>query len=251
MLLKQAPAVIVQVKDHGDSDKIVTLYTLDEGKISAIAKGAKRSKKRFVNKLELFSLLNVSYAPGRTTSLARLDQAELITNYPSLHQNYGQYVAASLLCELVLFWTREHDREDELFQLLTWALEGLAMGVTSAQLIIFFHVKMLEILGFRPLLNGCGNCGTLAPQAAPYRFSPMRNGLICGQCEHAPSGPGLEVSMQTIQLLRKVQELDICKLPRLHFSKAAILESIALLKRYDSHLLQRELQSWNYLQQLL
>lgn len=251
MLLKQTLAVIIQVKDHAESDKIITLYTLEQGKINAIAKGAKRSKKRFVNKLELFSLLNISYAPGRLSSLARIDQAELIAPYPNLHKNYDQYVAASLLSELVLYWTREHDREEELFQLLIWSLKQLSLGVTPSQAIIFFHVKMLDILGFRPVLNGCCNCNILSPKMAPYRFSPLRNGLICGKCKDEPIGKALEISMQTIQLLRKVQEMDITKLARLHFSKAAIVESITLLKRYDSHLLQRELQSWNYLQQLL
>ena len=250
MSLKQTLAVVIMVRDHGDSDKIVTLYTLEHGKITAIAKGAKRSKKRFVNKLEIFSLLNISYAPGRISSLARLDQAERLAHYPSLNEDYAQYVAASLLCELMFNWTREYDREEELFKMLLWSLEGLTLGWKPAQVIIFFHIKMLDILGFRPFLNKCSNCDTLLQKAITYRFSPLRNGLICGKCEHDSTGNTQKISMQTIQLLRKVQEMEIDKLPRIHFSKAAISEALILLKKYDSHLLQRELQSWNHLQQI-
>lgn len=247
MSLQQTLAVVLQVKDHGDSDKIVTLYSLERGKIAAIAKGAKRSKKRFVNKLELFSLLNIHYALSRQSSLMRLDQAEKLAPYPSLYEQYDQYIAASLICELILFWTREHDSDEELFRLLIWALEGLALGGQPARSVIFFHVKMLDILGFRPHLTGCVSCGKLSKNSATYRFSPFRNGLICSRCEQEAAGSLLPVSIQTVQLLRRVQELEQDKLERLQFSQAATNEAIALLKKYDSYLLQRELQSWNFL----
>ncbi|MGV1099284.1 DNA repair protein RecO [Thiovibrio sp. JS02] len=240
-------AVVLQVKDHGDSDKIVILYTREQGKIAAIAKGAKRSKKRFVNKLEPFSLLATHLAPSRTSSLMRLDEADLLAPYPILRESYPQYIAASLLCELVLHWTREHDSDEELFDLLTWALEGLAAGGDGPRTVIFFHIRMLDILGYRPFLSGCLDCGSLAAGNGPYRFSPLRNGLVCSRCEPPFSASSLPISIQTVQLLRRAQDLTQGKLERLRFSQGALTEALALLKRYDSHLLQRELQSWNFL----
>lgn len=248
MSLQQALAIVLQVKDHGDSDKIVTMYTLEHGKIMLIAKGAKRSKRRFVNKLELFSLLAIEFAPGRRSSMMRLDQAELLASFPRLRGNYARYIAASLLCELVLHWTREHDSEEDLFRLLRWALEGLSVaeGVVT-RTVIFFHVKMLDILGYRPDLNGCLGCRGLGAPGILYRFSPLRNGLVCSRCEPTAPGNSLPLSIQTIQLLRRVQDMEQGKLERLHFSPAATREAIALLERYDNHLLQREVQSWGFL----
>ena len=248
MSLQQSLAIVLQVKDHGDSDKIVTLYTLEQGKIVLIAKGAKRSKKRFVNKLELFSLLAIDFAPSRHSSLMRLDQADLLAPFPRLRENYELYIAASLLCELVLHWTREHDSDEELFRLLAWALEGLSMaGGTVNRTIIFFHVKMLDILGYRPDLTGCLDCRVLGAVGVLYRFSSLRNGLVCSRCEPQGMGNSQPLSIQTIQLLRRVQDMEQGKLERLQFSAAATREAIALLKRYDNHLLQREVQSWNFL----
>ncbi|MBU3936448.1 MAG: DNA repair protein RecO [Proteobacteria bacterium] len=248
MSLQQNPAIVLQVKDHGDSDKIVTMYTQEYGKIVLIAKGAKRSKKRFVNKLELFSLLRIHFAPSRHSSLMRLDQADLVAPFPALRGNYELYIAASLLCELVLYWTREHDSDEELFLLLLWALEGLVVaGGDVNRTIIFFHVKMLDILGYRPDLTGCLDCRELGVQRVLYRFSPLRNGLVCSCCEPNATGNSLPLSIQTIQLLRRVQDMEQGKLERLHFSLAATREAIALLKRYDTYLLQREVQSWNFL----
>lgn len=246
--MQHSLAIVLQVKDHGDSDKIVTLYTLEHGKIVLIAKGAKRSKKRFVNKLELFSLLAIDFVPSRYSSLMRLDQAELLAPFPRLRENYELYIGASLLCELVLHWTREHDSDEELFRLLRWALEGLAMaGGGVGRTIIFFHVKMLDILGYRPDLTGCLDCHALGAPGVVYRFSPLRNGLVCSRCEPRAAANSQPLSIQTIQLLRRVQDMEQGKLERLQFSPAATREGIALLQRYDSHLLQREVQSWSFL----
>jgi DNA repair protein RecO (recombination protein O) len=248
MSLQQSLAIVLQVKDHGDSDKIVTLYTMEHGKIVLIAKGAKRSKKRFVNKLELFSLLVIHFSPSRHSSLMRLDQAELENPFPRLRANYEQYIGASLLCELVLHWTREHDSEEALFRLLVWALEGLCLsGEAVNRTIIFFHVKMLDILGYRPDLTGCIDCRGLGVPGVLYRFSPLRNGLVCSRCASRTTVNSQTLSIQTIQLLRRVQDLEQGKLERLHFSPAATREAIALLRRYDNHLLQREVQSWSFL----
>lgn len=248
MSLQQNLAIVLQVKDHGDSDKIVTMYTREHGKIVLIAKGAKRSKKRFVNKLELFSLLHIYFSPSRHSSLMRLDQADLVAPFPALRGNYDLYIAASLLCELVQHWTREHDSDEELFRLLLWALEGLVVAGSGVnRTIIFFHIKMLDILGYRPDLTGCLDCLALGVPRVVYRFSPLRNGLVCSRCEPAAAGNSQPLSIQTIQLLRRVQDMEQGKLERLQFSLTATREAIALLKRYDAHLLQREVQSWNFL----
>ena len=205
MSLQQSLAIVLQVKDHGDSDKIVTLYSLEHGKIVLIAKGAKRSKKRFVNKLEPFSLLAIHFAPSRHSSIMRLDQADLLAAFPRLRENYELYIAASLLCELVLHWTREHDSDEELFQLLRWALEGLATaGGDGNRTIIFFHVRMLDILGYRPDLTGCLDCRTLGASGVSFHFSPLRNGLVCSRCADPAAGNYQPLSIQTIQLLRRV-----------------------------------------------
>ena len=113
MVTKQTFAVVLNVADHGESDKIVTIYCPDHGKLTGIAKGAKRSKKRFVNKLELFSLLNITYSNTRG-ALARIDQAELLDSFQSLRKNYHKYSAAILLCELMLCWTKENDGDPEI-----------------------------------------------------------------------------------------------------------------------------------------
>lgn len=244
MTIRQTLAVVLQVMDHGDADKIVTCYSQELGKLSGIAKGAKRSKKRFVNKLEPFSLLDLSYAESRTSSLMRLDQAELIQPFPSLRSDYGRYTAATLLCEQMLQWTKEHDADASLFALLRWALTGLEQGQPPFATVILFEIRMLDLLGYKPNLTSCLQCGNLTPTRRPYHFSTSRSGLICKTCNRETDHGQVPVSLETVRLLHAAQHMEGSKLDRLHFSPDAVRESITLLRRYDRHLLQREINSW-------
>ena len=244
MSLCQTLAVVLQVTDHGDADKIVTCYSASLGKLSGIAKGAKRSKKRLVNKLELFSLLDLSYAESRTSSLMRIDQAELLHSFPTLRNDYGRYTAATLLCEQMLQWTREHDADPGLFALIRWALTSLEQGQPPFATVILFEIRMLDLLGYRPNLAGCLQCGTLTPARRPYHFSTSRSGLVCKTCNREAEHGQVPVSLETARLLHAAQHMAGHKLDRLHFSPEAVRESITLLRRYNHHLLQRESNSW-------
>jgi DNA repair protein RecO (recombination protein O) len=247
----QTPAVVIKVTDHGESDKIVTCYCPMLGKMTGIAKGAKRSRKRFVNKLEIFSLLDLQYATGNRSSLVRIEEAEIFHSFSFLRQDYQTYAAAVLICELILNWTRENDGDSNLFALLVWALEQLHLQQPLAEILIFFQIRMYDLLGYRPNLAGCLECGTIDATGTPYRFSSGRSGLICAKCggKSPQAGPTpTPLSLNTAKLLLKAQDLPRQKLLRLRFSPAAAGESLTMLRRYGSYLLQREIHSWQALQ---
>lgn len=245
-------AVVIEVRDYGEADKIVTFYSLARGRMSGIAKGAKRSLKRFVNKLELFTLLEIHYTDSRTSSLVRLDQAELLDHFPLLRGNYARYTAGVLLCELVLHWTKENDPDPGLFELLKWGLTNLQTGDRPPLWgAVLFELKLLTLLGYQPDLGGCSLCGRLSAGQAPYRFRPAVHGLICRACarqgHREEPGAGLMISLSTVSLLRKAQELESAKLDRLRFSPQEAREGAALLRAHGNHILQREILAWEQL----
>jgi DNA repair protein RecO (recombination protein O) len=247
----RTPAVVIDVKDYGEADKIVTFYSLLRGRMCGIAKGAKRSLKRFVNKLELFTLLEIHFTDSRTSTLVRLDQAEPLAHFPVLRTAYDRYTAAALLCELVLHWTRESDPDPRLFELLRWGLANLEDRSRPAIWgVVLFQIKLLTLLGFQPDLTGCAACARLAPDLAPYRFRLARGGLLCspcGQMARTDDKQGLVVSLSTARLLKKAQELEPAKLNRLRFSPREVREASDLLQAYGNHILQREIQAWEQL----
>lgn len=257
MTLQQTKAVVLAVSSYGEADKIVTFYGPETGKLKGIAKGAQRSRIRFVNKLELFSLLEISYEEGRRSGLVRLDQAELLHPYATIRGDYPSYAAASLVGELVRLWTREADADPRLFALLTWVLAAIDQlpsprhGHSLAPPVIFFETKLLELLGYRPDLGGCLACGTLDQDRRPYHFSLGAGGLLCTAC-HRESRHGLiPLSLATARILAKAQELPTAKLNRLRLPPASAREALNFLHHYSRHLLQREIHARDCLLQTL
>ncbi|MBW1790824.1 MAG: DNA repair protein RecO [Deltaproteobacteria bacterium] len=249
MALIHTPAVVIHVTDYGESDKIVTFYTQKYGKTAAIAKGAKRSKKRFLNKLEYFSLLDIIADTARHSSLLRLDQAELIAPYPFLRKSIQYYNGAMLICELMRLGTRENDCDDKLYNLLVWSLSELNKGQSMSDIIIFFQLRMLKLMGYQLSLSCCTNCGIKISNVNTFSFSAVHNGLVCTRCIPVRGGQFSSLSMNTIKTLEMGQSLSLEKLSRLKFSQQSTREALTLLRNYIPYLLQRDVHSWKQLEQ--
>ena len=249
MTTKNITALVLKVSDLGESDKIVTFYSEQAGKLAGIAKGAKRSKKRFSNKLEIFSLLDVLYVNQGRSGLVRVAEAELLAPFMSLRENYDRYVSASLACELIYYWTRDYDADRNIFNLLLWALQGIDKGSPSLMVLIFFQVKLYTLLGYRLHLSGCIKCENAEQSGMPYVFHPGRHGLLCKNCSPSLiSREMIPLALNTIKLLQNAQDLPLEKLGRLRFSDASIREALKLFKRYGQYLLQREITAWDILE---
>ena len=249
MTTKNITALVLKVSDLGESDKIVTFYSEQAGKLAGIAKGAKRSKKRFSNKLEIFSLLDVLYVDQGRSGLVRVAEAELLAPFMSLRENYDRYVSASLACELIYYWTRDYDADRNIFNLLLWALQGIDKGSPSLMVMIFFQVKLYTLLGYRLHLSGCIKCENAEQSGMPYVFHPGRHGLLCKNCSPSLiSREMIPLALNTIKLLQNAQDLPLEKLGRLRFSDASIREALKLFKGYGQYLLQREITAWDILE---
>ena len=250
MAIRNMTTIILRVSDLGESDKIVTFFSLQAGKMAGVAKGAKKSKKRFSNKLEIFTLLEVMYDDRDRAGLVRIAEAELLTPFMSLRQDYSRYVNAALACELIYYWTRDHDADKHIFYLLLWALQSIDRGTPALMVQIFFQVKLYTLLGYRLQLSGCSKCENSGQSGIPYIFHPGRHGLLCRSC--SPEQVLREtssLSLNTIKLLQQAQALPMEKLERLRFSESSIREALQLFKAYGQYLLQREIAAWDSLEQ--
>ena len=97
----QTEALVLRVREFGESDRIVHLLTPDWGRVSAIAKGAKRSRKRFAGTLDLFHRLRVSIERRRPGTMARLEDSRLIDPAVALRRDPRRFALAAYLVELI------------------------------------------------------------------------------------------------------------------------------------------------------
>jgi DNA repair protein RecO (recombination protein O) len=244
-------AIILDCRDHGESDKIVTFFTRDRGRLTGIAKGANRSKKRFVNKLELFSLVTITYSEGRRSSLAFISEADLHSSFINLRSNINLYNGASIIREMILMSTAEGEGDSEIYHLLVWALNSLDKEKPHLSIIAIFLLRLYDLIGYRPDLTGCRSCNTTTTSGEELSFHHMTGGLICSNCMDGGGGSSTKLSMGTIKLLESVLSQPLEKLHRMQFSRQALQQSLTMLHRYGRHLFQREIQSWKVIHKTL
>ena len=239
----ESEALVLEVTDHGESDLIVTFFGRADGRFSAIAKGAKRSKKRFVNKLELFTFLHISYTKKTTNSLALLTEAEIYSSFLNLRRNVGLYTAASVIREFMLMGLKDGDVDEKVFQLCLWGLHGLDSGAPPPSVLALFLVRFFDHAGYRPELAQCYNCGTVVLQGRSFAFDSTTGSIICSHCCNRSSSL-LELSHGSLKILSSAQNQPLERLHRLKFSGSILRESLDFLHFYGRYLYQRDISSW-------
>jgi len=194
-------AVCLRVRDYKESSKLVVLFTRGRGRISCIARGARRPRSKFGAALDIFARSQVLYYWRENRDLYTLSDAALLDAHYRLAADTARFLAAERMAEFVLRAAPAHDPNPSLFGLLTANLDALdrpsssppvgslkSQGADSSDsLVASFLLKASSFLGFRPELRRCLVCRR--PVAgAPAHFDHGRGGLVCLRC--APDAPG-------------------------------------------------------------
>jgi DNA repair protein RecO (recombination protein O) len=245
-------AILLRKVEYGDNDLILTLLSLDRGKISTIAKQAKTSRKRFGGVLELFSLLNVACRTGRRGGLPVLVEADLKEPFAGIRADFRKTAFASYWAEMVVQWAEEEQAVRPLFRLLAFALKALDEGTnTDEALSVLFQMRFLAHSGLCPNLHHCCNCHTAVDEIRQTTASNSlpRGGLACRDCG-PPYFEGMTLSRGTIKQLQWLAAGDLRRAARIRFSPAALREAQAFLEAFVPYHLHKEPRSLRVLQQI-
>ena len=197
-------AFVLRVVDYGEADRIVTLLTSRFGKIAALARGARRSQKRFGASLEPFTKIEAEIAMGRG-ELARFAQARIVRVFPTILTDLQKMTHAGRALE----WTRlglpPRLPEPHAMQLVEEFFAGLdAAPSGDGSLLAAFLVRLADILGFSPRFDACGLCGRVAPSGKPGTFDAQLGALVCRSC----GGAAITLSAQTREKLAETLRED-------------------------------------------
>lgn len=243
----EAEAIVLDCQDHGEADLIVTFFCLDIGRVSGIAKGAKRSQRRFVNKLELFSFLHITYSDLANSSLLFIHDAELHASFLNLRKNIALYTTATTIREFILMAMRDGERDENLFRLILWALHNLDLKQPHLSVLALFLVKFYACIGYKPQMHACLSCGAPVLSGLEYRFNYLSGGIVCSVCPSTTHQAGIRLSQGTVKILQSAQDMPLERLHRLKFSGPVLDECLNVLHYYGRHLFQRDISSWNML----
>lgn len=201
----RAEAICLRVQDYHESSKLVTFFTLEHGRVSCLAKGARRLKSKFGAALNLFAHSRVIYYSRESRTLLTLSDAELIHSFSGIALGPERFLAAEQMTEFVLRVTQPLDPSSQLYRLLLnylSALESLPPSPPSSllptpysALVCSFLLKAASFLGFRPELRRCLICRRPIESQRPAYFEPGRGGIICPRCAgDNPRGTRLDPS---------------------------------------------------------
>lgn len=229
-------ALLLRSVDFGESDRIVHLLTADAGRLTAIAKGARRSRKRFPGALDYFQQLAVQVEQRRPTSMPRLDHARVEQSFLALREDPRRFALACYLLELLGRLAPEGGARREHRRLFAFAVRALALldaEPPDARLRTLLELRALDALGLRPELLRCVRCGrTLGTgDDAPAGFHVADGGPVCRRCA-PPRAPLLPVHLGTLRALAQSLRMPLGGLGRLALGGAALQEARALAARF-------------------
>ncbi len=247
---RETDAIVIKSTEHGESDLIVTLFCRDVGRLTAIAKGAKKSKKRFVNKLELFSFLHITYQQKANRSLAFFAEADLHTSFPNIRLDLQLYSAASVIREFLLIGVRENAPDLHIFRLSLWALHSLDQHMAPMTVLVLFLIRFYDYIGYRPDLQTCFHCESPVSPQHSYSFDTTTGRLVCSGCK-PHTQKGFPLSHGTIKILHSAQDQPLERLHRLKISGSILEEAVFLLQNYGNQLFQRDIVSWKIARKLM
>lgn len=234
--VQKTRAIVLRALDYGESDRIVTFISADLGKLKGIAKGARRSRKRFVNALELFCLSDILFSRGARGGLYLVEGADVISHHPGIREDLGKTLLASYFSELAEGFSAEGKKNTELFRLLEDFLAFLDREPPRAGIERFFEMRLLKLTGYDLHIGSCLACGKGLDEIAEPVFIAAEGGIRCRSCLKNATA-ALPVSPGTLKTLIAGSRADLPMISRLILSERADRESRAVLGAFIEHLL--------------
>ncbi|PKN62963.1 MAG: DNA repair protein RecO [Deltaproteobacteria bacterium HGW-Deltaproteobacteria-15] len=183
MKYTSSPSIIMRIRDLGESDLLVTFFTPDRGQLKGVAKAARKSRKRFANCLETFSLADLEYGIRKDGGLCFIRSGRLLDGFPGLRGDFNTLSKASFMIELteVLFPSEVADRA--MFDHLSHSLGRLASGSESDQALLFFEARALALGGYAIRTEKCCICGRHYTHTGTAVFKREKGGIACLRCQ--------------------------------------------------------------------
>lgn len=245
MASEKTTAIVLRTVEFSETSLVVTLFTREFGKISALAKGARRPKGPFESALDLLAVIRIVFLRKSSDVLDLLTEAKLDRRFRAaardLNRLYAGYYVSELLAEL----TDTHDPHPELFDAADQALLALDSRVSPASAVLWLEMTALNQVGHLPTLDACAACSRPVEIVGRVPFGLIAGGLLCAACR---SGQRQVVSVraEAIQTLRRFAEPDV------NWRELAVPvdqrgELRGLVNNYLNHLLGHRLRLQSYL----
>ena len=268
MSMEQSEALVIRVFPWSETSCIANLYTRDFGKLSVLAKGARRPKSPFEAALDLLSICRVVFIPKSSDALDILTEAKLLQRFRT-----GQYDLLRLYCgyyvaELLDKLTDKADKQPEIYDLAKTSLAALEDPEMEPRAVVLrLELQLLRMTGHLPSWRQCAQCGkSLTKQAMPEQrnardnkssgdashwryFSAFSGGIVCLGCR-VVSRQTFRIAEGALDGLVAFSRDDWRRIECSHFPVGNTTAIRKLITQYLTTLLDRKFQLHDYLEEL-
>lgn len=180
-------AILLRKIEYGDHDLIITFLTRDRGKISVMAKNAKKSVRRFSGAMDLFSVNHIqcTFPRKNRDAMINLCQTVLENGFSRIRYDVVNTAYASYWTEIVTQWLEEGKAQPDIFELLYTALEMVDDGYIRTEVIsLLFQIRFMRLSGFSPGIDQCDTCSTRLEgiDSARLWFDFKAGRVVCSKC---------------------------------------------------------------------
>ena len=204
MSAEKTTGIVLRVIEFSETSCIVKLMTRDHGKITAMAKGARRPKSPFEAALDVLAICRIVFLHKTSGAMNLLTEAKLERRFRSSATNLKRLYAGYYVVELLNTLTDEGDSHPELFdQAIKTIVEIDSTDSDEDELnqkLLQFELNVLGFLGHLPMLTKCVSCGKEKTALTRVSFGLNAGGILCQECRRSQSDI-VSLSPGALQLL--------------------------------------------------
>ncbi len=196
--------VVLKTTPLRESDLLVVLFTTTHGRIAAVARGARKSQRRFAGALQLLVLGRYQLGRRPRGELWGLDAAEVEREWTQLASDVFAVAHASYVAELVGALLPPEQPDPHVLDVIVALWDSLAEAGPSPAALRAVELELLDLAGHRPALEACAACGE-TDLASGAVFDPTRGGAICKRCAATSRGANIRhIDAGTLGYLQRV-----------------------------------------------
>lgn len=243
-MLEKVKGIVIKTQDYGETHKIVTIFSSNVGKITAIARGAKKNKSRLAAVTQPF--IYGDFLIYISSGLSTIRQGEIINSLRPIREDIVKTAYAAYIVELTdkIMENKTPDFYiyNELLQTLHWIANNIELEIP----IMMYEFKLFERGGFAPVIQQCVNCNRKNELAS---FSITEGGLLCKNCFKLDEN-AIILSPALVRLLHILKNIDVERIGNISVKKENLLLLRNIFNAYYDRYGSYYIKSRNFLQQL-
>ena len=249
MELRSAEALLLDVVDLHDYDRIVTFLTRQWGKKRGVAKGARRKHSRFGGQLQPLAKARVDWMEKDNRDLVRISSVELQRSARGLQQDLEGLLLSAYLSDHIQEFVQENEPSDLFFRLLDSTVRAVIEGVDRSLATRYFEAWVLRLAGIFPVPEICPQCGREL-EVTGVALLASGEFMVCRSCGGA-EGRAKEVSPQAVRFLRQIDSAKLVDLDRDRPAPSTLDEVERICTLVRRSFLQHELKSYQVIRETI